>query len=124
MCSHFVEVRGTRKKDEESPYYISHDYDQTHKPVREQEVAIGHSVRATYLYCAMADLALRLGDTSLFDACKRLFMSIAEKQMYVTGGIGSTRYGERFTEDCSFCKKNEPYRPRFNLCRYCRKGDL
>ena len=99
MCSHFVEARGTREKDEESPYYINHAYDQTHKPVREQEVATGHSVRATYLYCAMADLALRLGDTSLFDACKRLFMSIAEKQMYVTGGIGSTRYGERFTED-------------------------
>lgn len=99
MCSHFVEARGTREKDEESPYYISHDYDQTHKPVREQEVAIGHSVRATYLYCAMADLALRLGDGSLFDACKRLFMSIAEKQMYVTGGIGPTRYGERFTVD-------------------------
>lgn len=99
MCSHFVEVRGTREKDEESPFYINHAYDQSHKPVREQDVATGHSVRATYLYCAMADLALRLGDESLFDACRRLFMSIAEKQMYVTGGIGSTRFGERFTED-------------------------
>lgn len=99
MSSHFVETRGTAEKDEESPYYISHDYDQTHKPVREQERAIGHSVRATYLYCAMADLALRMNDKSLYDACRRLFMSIAEKQMYVTGGIGSTRYGERFTED-------------------------
>ena len=99
MSSHFVEARGTRQKDEDSPYYISHAYDQTHKPVREQERAEGHSVRATYLYCAMADLALRLNDKSLYDACRRLFMSIAEKQMYVTGGIGSTHYGERFTED-------------------------
>ncbi|MBE6820041.1 MAG: glycoside hydrolase family 127 protein [Ruminococcaceae bacterium] len=99
MSSRFVETRGTSEKDEESPYYISHAYDQSHKPVREQERATGHSVRATYLYCAMADLALRMKDDSLYDACRRLFLSIAEKQMYVTGGIGSTHYGERFTED-------------------------
>lgn len=99
MSSHFVETRGTSKKDVDSPYYINHAYDQSHKPVREQEVATGHSVRATYLYCAMADLALRMNDKSLFDACRRLFLSIAQKQMYVTGGIGSTHYGERFTED-------------------------
>lgn len=99
MSSHFVETRGTSKKDEDSPYYINHAYDQSHKPVREQEIATGHSVRATYLYCAMADLALRMNDKSLFDACRKLFLSIAEKQMYVTGGIGSTHYGERFTED-------------------------
>ena len=99
MSRRFVDKRGTSKKDEDSPFYISHAYDQSHKPVREMENATGHSVRATYLYCAMADLALRLGDKSLLDACKRLFKSIAEKQMYITGGIGSTAYGERFTED-------------------------
>lgn len=99
MSSHFVETRGTSQKDEDSPYYISHAYDQTHLPVREQKTATGHSVRATYLYCAMADLALRLGDKSLFDACRTLFESIAYKQMYITGGIGPTHYGERFTED-------------------------
>lgn len=99
MSRHFVDVRGTRQKDEDSPYYISHAYDQTHMPVREMKDATGHSVRATYLYCAMADLALRLGDKELLDACNRLFDSIADKQMYITGGIGSTHYGERFTED-------------------------
>lgn len=99
MSSRFVETRGTSEKDEESPYYISHAYDQTHKPVREQERATGHSVRATYLYCAMADLAMRMKDDSLYDACRKLFLSIAQKQMYITGGIGSTHYGERFTED-------------------------
>ncbi len=99
MCSHFIETRGTSKKDEESPYYINHAYDQSHAPVREQKNATGHSVRAMYLYCGMADLALRMNDKSLFDACKRLFLSTAEKQMYVTGGIGPSPYGERFTED-------------------------
>ncbi len=99
MSSHFVETRGRSEKDEESPYYINHAYDQSHLPVREQKTATGHSVRATYLYCAMADLALRLGDKSLFDACRTLFESIAYKQMYITGGIGPAHFGERFTED-------------------------
>lgn len=99
MSSHFVETRGTSEKDEESPFYISHAYDQSHLPVREQKTATGHSVRATYLYCAMADLALRMKDDSLLEACRNLFESIVKKQMYVTGGIGSTHYGERFTED-------------------------
>ncbi len=99
MSSHFVETRGTSQKDEDSPYYISHDYDQSHKPVREQDVAIGHSVRAVYLYCAMADLALRMNDKSLFDACRKLFTNIATKQMYITGGIGPSPFGERFTEN-------------------------
>lgn len=99
MSRHFVDTRGTSKKDEESPYYISHAYDQSHMPVREMTDATGHSVRAVYLYSAMADLALRLNDKALFDACRRLFESIAYRQMYITGGIGSTSYGERFTED-------------------------
>ncbi len=99
MSRHFVDARGTREKDEESPYYISHAYDQTHMPVRDMEVATGHSVRAVYLYCAMADLAKRLGDEKLLTACNKLFDSIAQKQMYITGGIGSTSYGEAFTED-------------------------
>lgn len=99
MSKHFVDVRGTRQKDEDSPYYISHAYDQTHMPVREMKDATGHSVRAVYLYCAMADLAKRLGDKELLAACERLFDSIATKQMYITGGIGSTSYGEAFTED-------------------------
>ncbi len=99
MSKHFVDTRGTSEKDEESPFYISHAYDQSHIPVREMEQAEGHSVRAMYLYCAMADLALRCGDKALFDACRKLFESVAYRQMYITGGIGSTHYGERFTED-------------------------
>lgn len=99
MSSHFVETRGRSEKDAEGPFYIGHSYDQSHLPVREQKTATGHSVRATYLYCAMADLALRMKDDSLIEACRNLFESIVKKQMYVTGGIGSTHYGERFTED-------------------------
>ncbi len=99
MSSHFVETRGRSQKDKEGPFFIRGDYDQAHVPVREQKTAAGHSVRATYLYCAMADLALRMNDETLLDACRTLFKSIADKQMYITGGIGSSHHGERFTQD-------------------------
>ncbi len=74
-------------------------YYQAHKPVREQDVAVGHAVRAVYLYTGMADIALKTGDDSLRQACDVLFQNIAEKQMYLTGGIGQTVHGEAFTFD-------------------------
>ncbi len=74
-------------------------YFQAHEPVRMQKDAVGHSVRAVYLYSAMADLALRLKDDSLKAACERLYDSLAHRRMYVTGGIGSTHHGEAFSFD-------------------------
>lgn len=74
-------------------------YFQAHLPVREQSVAIGHSVRAVYMYTAMADLAALNGDDALREACVWLWNNMTEKQMYITGGIGSTHHGEAFTFD-------------------------
>jgi DUF1680 family protein len=74
-------------------------YNQAHKPVREQEVAVGHSVRAVYMYTAMADLARLTGDKQLLEACQRLWNNMTRKQMYITGGIGSTHHGEAFSFD-------------------------
>ena len=75
------------------------EYFQANQPVRRQKDAVGHSVRAVYLYSGMADVAMRTQDESLKEACRTLFRSIAEKRMYVTGGIGSTYNGEAFTFD-------------------------
>ncbi len=75
------------------------EYNQAHKPVREQEVAIGHAVRAVYMYTAMADLARETGDQSLVDACSRLWNNMVNRQMYITGGVGSTHHGEAFSFD-------------------------
>ena len=75
------------------------EYNQAHLPVREQTAAVGHSVRAVYLYSAMADLARLTGDDRLREACDRLWFNTTKKQMYITGGIGSTRLGEAFTFD-------------------------
>jgi len=74
-------------------------YNQSHLPVREQTTAEGHSVRAMYLYCAMADLAAETGDEALRQACLTLWGNVTQRRMYVTGGLGSSRHGERFTHD-------------------------
>ena len=72
-------------------------YNQRHLPVREQTEAVGHAVRAVYLYSAMADCAFETGDNELKRACFALFEDIVTKKMYVTGGLGSTPIGEAFT---------------------------
>ncbi len=77
----------------------SNDYRQSAKPVREQTEAVGHAVRAVYLYTGMADLAAETEDKELFAACRRLWENIVNRKMYITGGIGSTVQGEAFTVD-------------------------
>ena len=77
------------------PYQYS--YYQAHKPVREQDEALGHAVRAVYLYSGMASVAKVTQDEKLKAACEKLWESIVRTKMYVTGGIGSTHVGEAFT---------------------------
>jgi len=105
LSAFFVNSRGTLDEGNTREGYNDSftDYNQSHMPVREQKEAIGHSVRAVYLYSAMADLARETGDTELFEACKALFDNITTKRMYVTGGIGSSSAGERFTFDYDLC---------------------
>ncbi|ULL13524.1 glycoside hydrolase family 127 protein [Paenibacillus sp. H1-7] len=74
-------------------------YHQAHLPVREQKEAVGHAVRAVYMYTAMADLAAYTGDLTLLEACRTLWSNIVQRQMYITGGIGSTAHGEAFSFD-------------------------
>jgi DUF1680 family protein len=75
------------------------EYTQSHLPVRQQTEAVGHSVRAMYLYTAMADLALEYRDEELRLACERLWRNLTEKKMYVTGGLGSDPSIEGFGPD-------------------------
>lgn len=72
-------------------------YHQAHKPVREQDEAVGHAVRAVYLYSGMADVARIKGDEELYQACCRLWDSIVQNKLYITGGIGGTHMGEAFS---------------------------
>lgn len=110
LAKHFIDVRGVdvayyQKERAARDWTVwgndaeNTDYQQSSRPVREQTDATGHSVRAVYLYTGMADLAAETDDEQLKDACQRLWHSIVDKRMYVTGGIGSTVLGEAFTVD-------------------------
>ena len=77
----------------------SKEYNQAHLPVREQTEAVGHSVRAVYMYAAMVDVAIETEDKELLEACHRLWDNIVSKRMYITGGIGSQVHGEAFSFD-------------------------
>ncbi len=107
LAEHFINVRGVdpaffEKERERRDWRIwntDREYQQSHMPVRAQRDAVGHAVRACYLYTAMADIAAVTGDEELKEACFALFDSIEKRRMYITGGIGSTNHGEKFTTD-------------------------
>jgi DUF1680 family protein len=110
LAEHFIDCRGV-----DSHYYEKEratrnwqvwglnpsdlNYQQSAMPVRMMTDAVGHAVRAAYLFTGMADVANETNDRELFDACTRLWKSMTEKRMYITGGIGSTYHGEAFTAD-------------------------
>jgi DUF1680 family protein len=75
------------------------DYNQAHKRVFEQTDAVGHAVRATYMYSGMADVAALTGDTSYLNAVDAIWQSVVGKKLYITGGIGATGQGEAFGGD-------------------------
>ncbi len=74
-------------------------YWQDQKPVVEQDEAVGHAVRAGYLYAAVADVAALTGNDSLLKAIDRIWQNTVEKKTYVQGGIGAIGSGERFGEN-------------------------
>lgn len=78
---------------------VDYRYNQSHCPVCEQDTAVGHSVRAMYLYSGATDVAAKFDDPALKAAMDRLFDSVNRRRMYVTGGLGSTAENEGFTED-------------------------
>lgn len=79
-------------------HWANDSYYQSECPVREMRSAEGHSVRANYLYCGMADVAGLTDDEELLNACKALFDDMVNGKMYITGGVGSSHFGEAFTK--------------------------
>ena len=75
---------------------IVHEYSQAHKPVIEQDEAVGHAVRAAYMYAGMADVAALTGDQDYIHAIDAIWDNIVSKKLYITGGIGATSSGEAF----------------------------
>ena len=91
LAKFFLDERGhTSRKDE---------YSQTHKPVVEQDEAVGHAVRAVYMYAGMADVAALTGDSAYIHAIDRIWENAVSKKLYITGGIGARHDGEAFGDN-------------------------
>lgn len=96
----YFDIEARARNDELTEYYSRiFKYFQADVPVREQSTADGHAVRACYLYAGMADVAAETEDHELLKTCRKLWRSIVGRRMYIHGGIGSTRFSERFTFD-------------------------
>ena len=97
-------VTGDKKYLDEAKFFLDyrgkttivHDYSQAHKPVVEQDEAVGHAVRAAYMYAGMADVAALTGDQDYVKAIDAIWDNIVTKKLYITGGIGATSNGEAF----------------------------
>lgn len=89
LAKFFLDLRGT-------PGHLNHEYSQAHKKVIDQHEAVGHAVRATYMYTGMADVAALTGNEQYLSAIDDIWEDVVEKKLYITGGIGATGNGEAF----------------------------
>jgi len=97
---HYFDREAIEQGKDPTHFWVgTYEYNQSHKPVREQNEVVGHAVQAMYLYSGMADVAVEFGDEELRVALDRLWNHLTSKKMYITGGIGSTRHNEGFSED-------------------------
>ena len=95
---HYFDQETIARGDDPKKFWAkTYEYNQSHKPVREQEEVLGHAVRAMYMYAAMADIAAETGDASLKSTCEKLWHDVTEKRMYVTAGLGPSATNEGFT---------------------------
>ena len=103
LCKLYL-ATGNKKYLDEAKFFLDYrgkteirqEYSQSHKPVIEQDEAVGHAVRAAYMYSGMADVAALTGDSAYIKAIDRIWDNIVDKKLYITGGIGATNNGEAF----------------------------
>ena len=98
LAKFFADERGRDEYPRTGEYAIDRTYAQDHMPVVEQSEAVGHVVRATFLYIAMTDIAALSGDAAYTEAVHRIWEDQTHLKTYLTGGIGSTRFHEKYGE--------------------------
>lgn len=94
LAKYFLDNRGNPKNHD-----LFGSYSQDHIPVVEQDEAVGHSVRAVYMYAAMTDIATIQNDSLYEEAINKLWENMVYKKMYITGGIGAKHDGEQFGDN-------------------------
>ena len=102
LAKFFLDERGRPRErplyPADSPFalYNGREYMQDHKPVLEQDEAVGHAVRAMYMYAGMADVAALRGEADYIRAIDRLWANVVGKKIYLTGGVGARDTSEAF----------------------------
>jgi DUF1680 family protein len=91
LAKFFLDQRGNA-----AGHKLMGPYNQDHLPVIEQKEAVGHAVRAVYMYAGMADIAAIMQDENYLSAVDAIWQNVIEKKLYITGGIGARHEGESF----------------------------
>ncbi|MBN2007959.1 glycoside hydrolase family 127 protein [candidate division KSB1 bacterium] len=94
LARFFLDQRGNA-----SGHKLYGAYNQDHIPVIQQKEAVGHAVRAGYMYAGMADIAAIMHDTDYLNAVDNIWHNVVEKKIYITGGIGARHEGESFGDN-------------------------
>lgn len=95
---HYYDLEAQEREENPAEFWAqTYNYCQAEKPIREQTSAVGHSVRACYLYAGVADIAIETGDAALLEVSRRLWDDLTQHQMYITGGLGPAHSNEGFT---------------------------
>ena len=99
LAKSFLDERG---HEHGRKLYVAHDnpgYMQDHLPVIEQKEAVGHAVRAVYMYAGMADVATLTNTAAYIDAIDTIWENVVSRKLYIHGGIGALHKGEAFGDD-------------------------
>ena len=96
MAERFLDRRGRKDWPEEGNAWETGEYWQDHLPVAEQQEAVGHAVRAGYMYAGMADVAAISGRQDYIRALEHIWDNVVSKKYYITGGVGAAHSGEAF----------------------------
>ena len=100
-------LTGEKRYLEEAKYMLDYrgktqirqEYSQSHKPILEQTEAVGHAVRAGYMYSGIADIAALTNDSAYMKVIDRIWQNIYGKKAYLTGGVGARHWGEAFGDN-------------------------
>ena len=94
LAKFFLDQRG-----KDTTINLGGAYAQDHIPVIEQKEAVGHAVRALYMYAGMTDIAAMYNDSAYLNAVNAIWNNVINKKIYITGGLGARHEGESFGDN-------------------------
>ncbi len=99
LAKFLLDERGQHQQRAAYGNFDNPGYMQDHLPVTEQSEAVGHAVRALYMYSGMADVAALTGAADYIAAIDRIWENVVGKKLYITGGLGARHHGEAFGDN-------------------------